>query len=124
MLKNRIVLLPFPFDDLTATKVRPAVCLTNPIGAHKHIVLAFISSRIPAAPMPTDLVIEVSDPDFAATQLRAASTIQVHRLMTVTTSVIQRKLGVISALSRHDSYPNWRNGFVSSLVFRAQSRWF
>jgi hypothetical protein len=37
MLKNRIVLLPIPFDDLTATKVRPAVCLTNPIGPHKHV---------------------------------------------------------------------------------------
>ncbi len=97
MLKNSIVLLPFPFDDLTAMKVRPAVCLTNPISPHKHVVLAFISSRIPTAPMPTDFVIEVSHPDFAATRLRAASTIQMHRLMTVTTSVIQRKLGVVSA---------------------------
>jgi mRNA interferase MazF len=97
MLKNRIVLLPFPFDDLSATKVRPAVCLTEPIGLHKHVVLAFISSRIPIAPLPTDLVIEATHSDFAATRLRAASTIQAHRLMTATTSVIQRKLGILSA---------------------------
>jgi mRNA interferase MazF len=97
MLKNRIVLLPFPFDDLTATKVRPAVCLTNPIGPHKHVVLAFISSRIPAAPMATDLIIDTANPDFAATRLRVASTVQAHRLMTATTAVIQRKLGRLSA---------------------------
>ena len=32
MLKGKIVLVPFPFDDLSATKVRPAVCLTDSIG--------------------------------------------------------------------------------------------
>jgi len=31
MTKGKVVLVPFPFDDLSATKVRPAVCLTNPI---------------------------------------------------------------------------------------------
>jgi mRNA interferase MazF len=97
MLKNRIVLIPFPFDDLSATKVRPAVCLTDPIGPHRHVVVAFVSSRVPPVPMPTDFVIDANHSDFAATRLRAASTIQTHRLMTVTTSVIQRMLGVLSA---------------------------
>lgn len=32
MTKGKVVLVPFPFDDLSSTKVRPAVCLTNPIG--------------------------------------------------------------------------------------------
>jgi len=31
MTKGKVVLVPFPFDDLSATKVRPAVCLTGPI---------------------------------------------------------------------------------------------
>lgn len=47
MIKGKIVLVSFPFDDFSATKVRPVVCLTNPIGLHRHVVLAFISSRIP-----------------------------------------------------------------------------
>jgi hypothetical protein len=29
MTKGKVVLVPFPFDDLSATKVRPAFCLTN-----------------------------------------------------------------------------------------------
>jgi len=46
MTKGKVVLIPFPFDDLTATKVRPAVCLTDPIGFHRHVIVAFISSQI------------------------------------------------------------------------------
>ncbi len=30
MNKGKVVLVPFPFDDLSSTKVRPAVCLTEP----------------------------------------------------------------------------------------------
>ena len=41
MPTNRVVLVPFPFDDLSSSKVRPAVCLTDPIGPHHHVVLAF-----------------------------------------------------------------------------------
>jgi len=31
MTKGKVVLVPFPFDDLLAAKVQPAVCLTNPV---------------------------------------------------------------------------------------------
>jgi mRNA interferase MazF len=47
MTKGKVVLVPFPFDDLSTVKLRPAVCLTEPIGPHRHVILAFISSRIP-----------------------------------------------------------------------------
>ncbi len=47
MIKGKVVLVPFPFDDFSSTKVRPAICLTNPIGPHRHVVLAFISSQPP-----------------------------------------------------------------------------
>lgn len=42
-MKNKIVLVPFPFDDFTASKVRPALCLTNITGKHRHIIIAFIT---------------------------------------------------------------------------------
>jgi mRNA interferase MazF len=47
MTKGKVVLVPFPFDDLSTTKVRPAVCLTHPIGPYRHVILAFITSQIP-----------------------------------------------------------------------------
>jgi mRNA-degrading endonuclease toxin of MazEF toxin-antitoxin module len=94
--RNRVVLVPFPFDDLSSTKVRPAVCLTDPIGAHRHVVLAFITSRVPAQLLDTDVVLDSQGADFAATGLRVSSTLQVHRLMTATTSLIRRQLGELS----------------------------
>jgi mRNA interferase MazF len=100
--KGKIVLLPFPFDDLTGTKVRPAVCLTEPIGPRGHVIVAFISSRIPDDRFDSDLVIEENNPDFPTTGLRVSSTVRLHRLMTVTTNLIRRELGVLSPSQRSD----------------------
>ena len=47
MTRGKVVLVPFPFDDLTTHNARPAVCLTEPVTSHRHIVLAFVTSRQP-----------------------------------------------------------------------------
>ena len=96
MTRGKVVLVPFPFDDLSAAKVRPAVCLTDPIGPHRHVILAFISSRIPTDLLETDLVLDSRRADFGTTGLRVSSTLQLHRLMTVTTALIRRELGELS----------------------------
>ena len=93
MIKGKIVLVPFPFDNLQRAKVRPAVCLTDPIGPHRHVVLAFITSRIPSDLTETDIIIDSNDPDFKSTGLKVTSVIRLHRLMTVSTSLILRELG-------------------------------
>jgi mRNA interferase MazF len=95
-MKYKIVLVPFPFDDLTANKVRPAVCLTDEIKPYSHIVLAFITSQVSANASPTDFVIDKSDADFATTGLKVSSTIRLHRLMTVSKSIVLRQLGELS----------------------------
>ena len=97
MIKGKVVLVPFPFDDLATTKVRPAVCLTNPVGPHRHVALAFITSQVSPELASSDLVLDSQDPDFSATGLRASSTLRLHRLMTVSTSIIQRELGQLSS---------------------------
>lgn len=94
--KGKVVLVPFPFDDLSSTKVRPAVCLTNPLGAHRHVILAFITSRIPTSLANSDILLNISDPDFPATGLRVSSVLRLHRLMTAKLSFIQRELGQLS----------------------------
>jgi mRNA interferase MazF len=95
MIKGKVVLVPFPFDDLSSAKVRPAVCLTNPVGPHRHVVLAFITSRIPTTLTDSDIVIDVQEPEVQDTGLHVSSTLRLHRLMTVTTSIIQRELGAL-----------------------------
>ncbi len=93
MIKNKIVLVPFPFDDLSSSKVRPVVCLTNPIGQHSHVIVSFISSRTPSDLLETDLILDSTQEDFTKTGLRVSSTLRLHRLMTVTTALFLRELG-------------------------------
>jgi mRNA interferase MazF len=95
-MKNKIVLVPFPFDDLSAHKVRPAVCLTDEIQPYGHVVLAFITSKASINPADTDFVIDSNDADFTNTGLKVSSTIRLHRLMTVSTQIIKRELGELS----------------------------
>lgn len=94
-MKYSVVLVPFPFDDLSNQKLRPAVCLTDPVGPHSHVVLAFVTSRVPFHPLSTDILVQTSDHGFALAGLRVTSTIRLHRLMTVTTAIISRTLGVL-----------------------------
>ena len=96
MMKGKVVLVPFPFDDLSTTKVRPAVCLTDPVGPHRHVVMAFISSRMSIDQLQTDMILNSVHADFAMTGLLVTSTLRLHRLMTVTTALIRRELGELS----------------------------
>jgi mRNA interferase MazF len=93
MTKGKIVLVPFPFDDLTAEKVRPALCLTDLIGPHRHVIVAFISSQVPTAVISTDIVLDSRQSDFAATGLRVPSVLRLHRLVT---PLIRRLLGQLT----------------------------
>lgn len=96
MIRGKVVLVNFPFDDLSTLKVRPAVCLTNPIGLHSHVILAFISSRIPSDLLEAALIIDTTHEDFGGSGLKVTSTLRLHRLMTVITSLCQRELGELS----------------------------
>lgn len=96
MTKYKVVLIPFPFDDISNNKVRPAVCLTEPIGQYRHIVLAFITSRVPEELLETDILIASDDEDFETSGLKVSSVLRLHRMMTATTSIIRREMGQLS----------------------------
>lgn len=93
MTKNKVVLVPFPFEDFSSLKVRPVVCLTNPIGTFRHVVVAFITSKIPEELLESDVVLTPPSEDFMRTGLFVASAIRLHRLATVPTRIIKRERG-------------------------------
>lgn len=96
MVKGKIVLLPFPFDDFSSLKVRPALCLTNSIGDHNHLVVAFITSSVPGQILNSDLLIDETDKHFLTTGLKKSSTVRLHKLLSVSCKIVLRDLGRIS----------------------------
>lgn len=95
MIKNSIVLVPFPFDDFSVLKVRPALCLTSQIGIHHHVIIAFISSQIPDDLIESDVIIKQGTEYSDGTGLTVDSAIRLHKIVTIPKYLIKRKLGTI-----------------------------
>lgn len=98
MAKGDIVLVPYPYDDLSGTKTRPVLCLTDALGIYRHIITAFITSQVPSDLLDSDLVLHTKHSDFATTGLRVSSTIRLHRLFAFPSANALRRLGTITAL--------------------------
>ena len=92
-MKHDIVLVPFPFDNLKTSKVRPAICLTSEVGHYDHLVIAFITSRTDLLKEASDLLLLDESESFKMTGLKTSSMIRLHRLVSVPSKLIRRKLG-------------------------------
>ena len=90
--KGDIVLVPFPFTDLSTTKLRPAVVLwVDSSGI--DVTLCLISSQNVSSLSSEEFVIEATDPSFTLTGLKVTSKVRVSRIVTVERNLITRKLG-------------------------------
>ena len=95
-MKGEVVLIQFPFDDLSSSKVRPAYCLTGAIGAYQHIIFALITSRLPKTLQTTDIILQPNTPDFINSGLRQPSTLRLDHLVTLRQAMIRRELGSLT----------------------------
>ena len=110
-MRYSVVLVPFPFDDLSGTKVRPAVCLTDAVGTHRHVVLAFITSSLSPKPEASDILLDPSSAEFRSTGLKVPSALRLHRLITVSSSIIVRQLGVLPPKAQQEVQQRLRELF-------------
>lgn len=91
--RGDIVLVPFPFTDLTSQKVRPAVVI-SPDNSGEDVLLAFISSTPAQDPVPpTDLPIPMGHPEFPGTGLKKPSVVKAAKLLALHRAKILRRLG-------------------------------
>ena len=69
--RGDVVLVPFPFSDLSTTKVRPAIIVSSTLyhNTEPDLVLAAITSNVLSASRPLDYVLQ----DWQAAGLRYAS---------------------------------------------------
>lgn len=94
MKRGKVILAPFPFTDLTGSKVRPAVIVSSDARHGADVIIAFISTVFdPANLQPTDVLLQSSDSDFPATGLKASSVFKRDKLATVSRTIILGELG-------------------------------
>jgi len=87
-----IILVPFPFTDLSGEKVRPALIVSN-IEKGDDITLCFISSIIPGKILDSEVIIKKDGENFKDTGLKINSIIKVTKIATLEKKVILGKLG-------------------------------
>ncbi|MDG2991619.1 type II toxin-antitoxin system PemK/MazF family toxin [Candidatus Synechococcus calcipolaris G9] len=90
--KGDVVLVPFPFTDLSQTKLRPAVVLCVD-SQRQDITLCFISSQNLKEATLDEVILTPDELEFSQTGLKVASKIRVTRIVTLEYHLLQRRLG-------------------------------
>jgi mRNA interferase MazF len=93
IVKGDIILVPFPFTDLSENKLRPAVVLWVD---DQDVTLCFISSQAIDRITKNEFVILTSDLEFTKTGLKSSSKVRVARIATLERSLLKRRLGQLS----------------------------
>ncbi|MEK7132425.1 MAG: type II toxin-antitoxin system PemK/MazF family toxin [Patescibacteria group bacterium] len=88
--KGTVILVPFPFTDLSGVKVRPAVVVSN-IAMGEDIVVVFISSKKGARIRRIDLPISPSPTNG----LKANSMIKCGKIATLEKKIVLGELGTL-----------------------------
>jgi mRNA interferase MazF len=88
-VKGDIVVTPFPFSDLSATKKRPALVITSLTG--DDVILYQITSKNVA----DSYAIPISGADFATGSLRQASNVRPNRIFTADSNIFLYRAGIL-----------------------------
>ncbi len=89
MKQGDLVLVPFPFTDLSGSKVRPALVL---IATSLDVTLAFVTTQLQWQE-PTDLLLSPGN----LNGLKKTSLIRLSKLATIDAKLVQGRLGNLDA---------------------------
>ena len=87
---RQVILLPFPFSDLSASKLRPALILAD---AGKG---DWLLCQITSNPYADSLAVELNNADFAEGSLQRVSYARPGKLFTAHESLFQRIAGTLN----------------------------
>jgi len=109
-----VVLVPFPFSDLTAVKKRPCLvlCVLHPKGLPVHYVVSMMTSSLTLIPFPHDVALE----DWKAAGLPKKTIVRLAKIVTVDASLIRKRIGRISSQDRKRVQANYADMFSALLA--------
>ncbi len=94
--KGAIVLVEFPFTDLSQKKLRPALVLWAS-STIDEITICFIYSQNLTSLSLDEFALNASDPEFDSTGLRVSSKVRVTRIVCLEQRLILRRLGELGS---------------------------
>ena len=97
MRPGEIFLAQFPFGDIPGMKIRPVLLLTGAVGLIPEVLVAYISSVVPAQLLTSDLLVDPAKSEFRSTHLKTVSVLRLHKLATIHCSSLVRHLGATDA---------------------------
>jgi mRNA interferase MazF len=92
---GQLVLVPFPYTNLSGTKLRPVLMLRRTSARFDDWLVCMVSSQLHQAEPGLDEIVASSESDFAATGLKTSSVLRLSRLAVVDGGVITGSLGAI-----------------------------
>src|SRR5215207_3438806 len=95
MKAGEIYLAMFPFGDAPGMKLRPVLALTGELGLVPEILVAYVSSVVPAKLLPTDVLIDPTRAEHQSASLKVMSILRLHKLATIHTRSLARHLGTL-----------------------------
>ena len=102
MRPGEIHLAMFPFGGTVGAKLRPVLLLTGPLGSVPEFLTAYMTSVVPPSLLPTDILIDPSQPQHSGTGLKQETLLRLHKLATIHDGDIVRHLGQVSAATWSD----------------------
>ncbi|MFZ2633114.1 MAG: type II toxin-antitoxin system PemK/MazF family toxin [Desulfosalsimonadaceae bacterium] len=93
MNRGDIILIAFPFSDLTSVKVRPALILSPENPAEQDFLVALISSNMSRPISKTDYALSVTNADFLETRLKTGSVFRMSKVQNLNKTLAKRRLG-------------------------------
>jgi mRNA interferase MazF len=94
LTRGDLVLIQFPFTDLSAQKLRPALIVGRVSG--DDVIVAFISSRRTFSTDPSaEHAVGSTDAEFGTTGLKSPSLIRLNKLATLHRGLVRRRIGRI-----------------------------
>ena len=93
--RGDIVLVPFPFTDLSAIKQRPALVVSADTwnASHADVVLVAVTSQLPVHSSAGE--ISLSSADLLAGGLPRASLVRTTKIFTMHQGLLRRTLGTL-----------------------------
>ena len=94
MEKGDIVLIKFPFTDISSKKLRPALIITEE-SKFKDFILAFITTQSDQREK-YDILLTTNFKDFQKTGLKKESILKLNKLTTLNKRMISGKIGSLT----------------------------